>query len=130
MEAIADVDGFFGVVALPKFLGLTEDLDAMLDHVDHAVDVVGVDRVGIATDWGTWTKEVPSPLQDGLREMFFEHMGFSEGELGIDGAIEPVTSYEDWLEIPRGLLERGYSEDEVRGICGENFLDYWRSVAE
>lgn len=130
LEALAERDGFFGVVALPIFLGLSEDLEAMVDHIEHAAEIVGVDCVGIATDWGTWTKEVPGPLQDGLREMFFEHIGFGEGELGVDGAIEPLTSSEEWLEIPRAFLERGYSKDEVRGICGENFLDYWRSVTE
>lgn len=116
LEAFAERDGFFGVVALPTFLGLSEDLEAMVDHIEHAAEIVGVDCVGITTDWGTWTKEVPGPLQDGLREMFFEHIGFGEGELGVDGAIEPLTSSEEWLEIPRASgarLQQGRGPEDL-----------------
>lgn len=42
-----------------------------------------------------------------------------------------VESYRDWRDFPNitlKLKERGYSEDGIKGILGENFLRVFRQV--
>ncbi len=74
-------------------------LDDLLDHIDHAVSVAGVDHVGLGADMYPRT---PSPV-------------------GIRGV-------EDYPNITRGLKARGYSDEEVRKIMGGNLLRVWTAV--
>ncbi len=74
-------------------------LDDVLDHLDHAVSVAGIDHVGLGSDFD-----------------------------GIDVAptgLEDVTQYPDLTEI---LIERGYSDEDIEKILGENFLRVLRDV--
>jgi membrane dipeptidase len=70
----------------------------MLDHLDYIVQRIGVDHVGIGTD--------------------FNH---GSGIAGFDDAS-------DALNVTRGLLERGYSEEDIAKIWGGNFLRVFRQV--
>lgn len=74
-------------------------IEDVLDHIDHAVRVAGVDHVGLGADMYPRT---PSPV-------------------GIRGV-------EDYPNITRGLKERGYSDEDVRKILGGNFLRVWEQV--
>ena len=74
-------------------------VEDLLDHIDHAVKVAGVDHVGLGADMYPRT---PSPE-------------------GIRGA-------QDYGNITRGLKRRGYSDPDVRKIMGGNFLRVWKRV--
>jgi membrane dipeptidase len=73
-------------------------ISKLIDHIDHIVKVAGIDHVGIGADF------------DGANDM-------PEG--AKDVSMLPNITYE--------LLKRGYSEQDIRKILGENFL---RVVAE
>jgi membrane dipeptidase len=128
IEALADVDGYMGVLAVPFFLEPGADeasFETFFDHVDCAVDALGIDRVGIGTDWGSWTPEIPEPLREGLLNAF-KSFGFREEHgVTIGRGYGPLQRYEDWPAIVDGLEERGYSEAEREKILGENFLSFW-----
>jgi membrane dipeptidase len=74
------------------------DLDDYLDHIDYAVRRIGVDHVGIGTD--------------------FDH---GAGIVGFKDASEA-------LNLTRGLLSRGYSEEDVAKIWSRNFLRVLRAA--
>jgi len=69
------------------------------DHIDHLRQVVGVDHIGIGSDF------------DGFR--------------GATRGLEDVSKYPDLLAE---LLRRGYSEDEVKRIAGLNVLRVMRAA--
>jgi len=73
-------------------------VDAMLDHLDYIVDRIGVDHVGIGTD-------------------------FNHG-----GGVEGFADASDALSVTVGLLERGYSEEDIGKIWGGNFLRVLRAA--
>ena len=75
-------------------------LGTMLDHIDYIVGLVGIDHVGIGTD-------------------------FNHGS-GISGYIDASESF----NVTAGLLQRGYSEADVQKIWGGNFLRVWKAVEE
>lgn len=133
LERIGETNGYVGIASLPQFLKRTEDMDALVDHIEHAAKFVGFDQVGIGTDWGSKAPEVPEPLREPIREMQSEgiwNMGEDSSEHSIFGeGLPPMTSYDQWHEIPRALLKRGHSADKVRGICGENFFNYYSRVS-
>jgi membrane dipeptidase len=74
-------------------------IDDLLDHIDHAVKIAGVDHVGLGADMYPRT---PSPV-------------------GIRGA-------QDYPYITRGLKKRGYKDEEIVKILGGNFLRVWKTV--
>jgi membrane dipeptidase len=77
-------------------------LEDVLDHFDHVVDLVGVDSVGIGSDYDGVGDSLPTGLKD-------------------------VSSYPNLVE---GLLRRGYSEADIRKILGENLLRVWTAVGD
>jgi membrane dipeptidase len=77
-------------------------LDDVLDHFDHVVALVGVDHVGIGSDYDGVGDTLPTGLKD-------------------------VSAYPNLVE---GLLRRGYSEADIRKILGENLLRVWQSVED
>src|SRR6266550_2916937 len=68
-------------------------LSKLIDHIDHIVKVAGIDHVGLGPDF------------DGAND-------FPEG--ARDVSMYPNITYE--------LLKRGYSEQDIRKILGENLL--------
>ena len=92
-EACADVVGqevvrdFMREGKLPKV-----DWTAIVDHIDHAVKIAGVDHVGLGSD-------------------------FDGANMPI--GMEDVTHLP---QITDALLKKGYSEADVRKILGENTL--------
>jgi membrane dipeptidase len=68
-------------------------LSKLIDHIDHIVKVAGIDHVGLGPDF------------DGAND-------FPEG--ARDVSMFPNITYE--------LLKRGYSEQDIRKILGENLL--------
>jgi membrane dipeptidase len=75
-------------------------LDDVLDHFDHVIALVGIDHVGIGSDYDGVGDSLPTGLKD-------------------------VSAYPNLIE---GLLQRGYSEEDVRKILGENLLRVWGEV--
>lgn len=101
LKALRDKDGFLGVVAVPFFLapngGAT--LDRMLRHIDHACEIVGLERVGIATDWGGWSPELPAEFVDASLETF-RRLDFRQQDLPQLGVAMPeFAAWESWPNI-------------------------------
>lgn len=76
-------------------------LEVVLDHIDHAVKIAGVDHVGLGADMYPRT---PSPV-------------------GIRGV-------QDYPNITLGLKRRGYSDGDIRKIMGGNFLRVWKQITD
>ena len=75
--------------------------DRILEHIDHAVQVAGIDHVGLGSDLDS--ARLPTP--DGM------------------------DSASDFPRITEGLLRRGYVEADVDKILGANFLRVFETVA-
>jgi membrane dipeptidase len=127
LTALAETGGVIGIYAVPFFLapgdGVT--IEVMLDHVDYVARLVGWRHVGIGTDWplqaDTDTLEnvfLPSTSETGFRP---EHNLSVANLVGFD-------DYRDFPNITRGLVSRGYDDEQIRGILGENFLRVFESV--
>jgi len=132
LEALADANGYMGIVGVPWFLAPDEDdpsIDVFFEHLEHAVSILGVDRVGIGTDFGHVDAAAPDAYLQSAREYMIAK-GFPEdyGE-GYGSGFGEMRSYTDWPVLRRELGER-YDEAEVRGILGENFLSFWERLSD
>lgn len=133
LSALRENNGYIGVLAVPFFLAPGEQeasFSQVFDHIDYVVEHVGIDRVGIGTDWGSWTPEIPEELHEGFMQMF-KSLGFREEHgVTIGRGFGPMQQYQDWPAIPEGLEERGYDAEERQKLLGGNVLDFWERVVE
>jgi len=77
-------------------------VEDVLDHIDRAVQLAGIDHVGIGSDYDGVGDSLPLGLKD-------------------------VSEYPN---LVAGLLRRGYSETDIGKILGGNTLRVWRQVGE
>jgi membrane dipeptidase len=73
---------------------------AVADHVDHVVRLVGIDHVGIGSDFDGVGDSLPEGLKD-------------------------VSGYPNLIEE---LLKRGYAEGDIEKICSGNIMRVWNEV--
>ncbi|MET9386331.1 membrane dipeptidase [Streptomyces sp. NPDC002928] len=114
----AATGGVIGITGVGIFLGPNDaTIDALVRHIDYAVDLVGPEHVGVSTDY-------PFDHED------FNMMLEQSPELFPDcytrwGPINFMPP-EDLLTVEDALLARGYPNNAVAAILGGNF----RRVAE
>ena len=130
IKAIAAKDGIVGINAYPSFVNRTRTqigerptVSDLLNHIDHVVDLVGIDHVGISLDLIENAKEEEFALLASNPEMWGlpNPQGRYEYPIGIEGVS-------DFKNITRGLVARGYSDDNVKKILGENWLRILRKT--
>ena len=117
-EAIAALRDEFGVASLAEIQALPDDeqqafsarmeeineryppadVADYVDHIDYAVDLIGIDHVGISSDF--------------------------DGGGGVIGWMDASETFNVTLE----LVRRGYSEEDIRKLWGGNFLRVWQEV--
>lgn len=73
-------------------------LSLLIDHIDYIVKLVGVDYVGLGSDFD----------------------GIETAPLGLDGV-------QDFPLITKALLERGYNKKDIRKILGGNFIRVFKA---
>ena len=100
LKALADKGGVAQVTLYSGFLkeqGMATIQDA-IDHLNHMVNIMGIEHVGIGTDF------------DG------------------DGGITGCASASELINFTRCLLKERYSEADIRRIWGGNFLRVMEEV--
>jgi membrane dipeptidase len=133
LKTLADTGGVIGVMVVPFMIapspaqGEKTGITAWLDHVDYIVNLVGWEHVAIGTDW---PMQVPrSAMKDIVLNASLK-LGHRKKDriedifTGIDGFDEPC----DFPNLTRGLISRGYSDEKIKGILGENFLRVFKEV--
>ena len=96
IQCIAARGGVIGLNFHATFVGRGKDIQALADHADHLRQVGGPGVVALGSDF--------------------------------DGLIRPVRGLENASRIPallEALRQRGWSEAEVQGLQGRNFLETW-----
>lgn len=133
IKALAEKGGVIGTTLFAPCVNLNArgSIDDLLRNIDHIVKMVGVDHVGIGLDLA--------------RKFIDEHIVAEESVIKQWRPIRPdvfgsgpsdeypaypvgFEKHEDVINLVRELLKRGYSEQDVRKILGENFLRVYARV--
>ena len=96
---------FFSMVLTNKF-NHRATVDDLVRHIDHIVEVAGVNHISLGPDF----------LESNLTKRDPEH--YAQG-------IEEITKLP---RVTEALVSRGYSDTDVRKILGENILRVYRQV--
>lgn len=117
LRAVAESGGVVGINALNAFLH-DEDpaVETVVDQIEHAVDVAGIDHVGLGFDF---------------YEYNLEHMTPAEQEYMIDvSAADGLREDSDVRNITPALLNRGFDAEEVQKLLKQNFVRVFEQVLD
>jgi membrane dipeptidase len=132
IDAIAQTGGVIGVVGFPAMVAgsTAPSLDQFIAHIDAIVQRVGIDHVGLGIDYYAG--------QSGVASDEVAMRGYNEAiRTGTWSTVYPPPPhrYPAGIDTPRTLpnltrrlLERGYSESDVRKILGGNWLPVMQTV--
>lgn len=128
LRAIAGTGGVIGIFAMPWFIAEDPEnttVEDFLDHIDYVVKLTGIDHVGIGTDW-------PMPQTRWMAVTFKKYvapsMGFAPGNGPSTEWVHGLKDYRSFINVTRGLVARGYSDEDVQKILGENWLRVFEQV--
>jgi membrane dipeptidase len=112
LEALAERGGVLGMMALAFVVDPeTPTLARWVDHVDHAVAMMGIEHVGLGADF----VDQVAPVSDVLD-------ADATAELKADVTLEGFAAPDENPTLVRTLLERGYVGDRLEAITTGNWL--------
>ena len=132
LKLLAEKGGVVGATAITTFLrtGVSSTLEDYVDAIDHMVELIGIDHVGIGTDF---TQEQPKP--------FWRYINSQQGTKFPSTFIDPEVQFDEMQLYPVGLetpdempnisaalLRRGYGADDVAKILGGNWMRLFKEV--
>ena len=110
-------------------LGGSDDLNMMLDHIQYIAKLVGPDHVGIGTDLHYshhWPQEVydmrPYPNAEYSRRWWGDWQKHPHQPKNPKEAVDGSLAWINWPLYTVGLVVRGFSDDDIAKIQGQNFL--------
>ncbi len=119
--ALGRTGGVIGVNGIGFFMSadLQATTETICRHIDHIANLIGIEHVALGLDFVYFDDLMMQVYRDNKELMFPK------------GYPPPPWQYwppERTIELVDGLLLRGYSESDVRGVLGENFLRVARAV--
>jgi membrane dipeptidase len=120
LRALADAGGLFGLMLHPLAIGHEQrTLDRVVDHLEHAVGVIGLDRVCLGGDFTTRLSEVLPPMPDAPD-------GLMPAGLRAGAGIEGLKGPEDYPALLGALADRGWGEADIAAVTCDNLLGFLR----
>lgn len=94
LKALSKQGGCVGITFVPGFIDPRfPTIERVLDHLEHAIQVMGIDHVGFGSDFD-----------------------------GMDTRIPGLETARDFPKLLLGLKERGYSKTDIIKVAGANWL--------
>lgn len=132
IRAVAKKGGVFGVFNMSVWLTdkPTTSIDDVLDHIDHAVKIAGVEHVSFGSDGPILQDDTPEAKKlEGLRS-------YTQRNLGLPGAerlpnhvmVAALNSPHRLLRLAEGLSRRRYKAADIEKIIGGNFVRLFQEV--
>ncbi|HUS77417.1 MAG TPA: membrane dipeptidase [Patescibacteria group bacterium] len=123
MQACAEKGGVIGITPFfAKKVGDSTITDDTLDQLDETVDIVGVDHTGFGSDL-----EFPNSITRGC----FIWKNPDRIDVDYFTPMDKTWGY-GWLEhmpnLTKGLVARGYSDQEIKKMLGHNWVKLFKRV--
>jgi membrane dipeptidase len=120
LKALVEKGGIAGVSGIPNQLSNKPEqgIEDVMNHVNYMTDLIGVDHVAIGLD-NLFGDHVELHRRSDGGIFTLKHIGQELNAPFMWG----IESPEEWPNITRGLVSRGYSDQEIQKILGENALN-------
>jgi membrane dipeptidase len=119
LRGIAVNGGVVGVNLLAAFISDRDaTLERVVDHYEHIAEVAGVEHVGVGPDF----------VADVFADLYPADVDLTTEGLDPTATVPGLYASRHLSRLTAALLERGFSEGDVRLILGENFRRVFREV--
>lgn len=117
LKALAKKGGLVGICFCAPYIHKeSATIHEVLDHIDHTAHLIGVDNIALGPDWVDYAEKVVIDCMD-PNSYLAKGTSITTFAKGLEKATELPN-------LTIGLMERGYSEEEIRGILGLNFIRF------
>jgi membrane dipeptidase len=136
IQAIAEKDGVIGIAALKWFImGEEEDyrqldcpIGKFVDHIKYAIDLVGINHVGLGLDVGDTLRRNEERARFNVRYPHLLKAGWKPAQGPEERYVPCLTDPTDAIQITKALVEEGFSDVEIQKILGLNLLRVFEKV--
>ncbi len=124
LKLIARRGGVIGIAAVPNLISRkpVQTIFESLDHLDYMVKLVGIDHVAIGTD-SMYGDHVA--MHKHMRQVMDMTKALDEFPAPY---LEYIENPGEWPNFTRALVARGYSDEQIKKILGENVLRILRET--
>jgi membrane dipeptidase len=130
IRAMAEKGGVMGVVALGYLVGPDPGgettIETFVDHIDHVVQIAGIDHVGVASDF-----VIQGISPSATRENWYEpRLGSFKPSYQVRWPpwIPELDAPDRYKSVAETLDQRGYSSGDIEKVLGLNWLRYYQQV--
>tara|TARA_R110000782_G_scaffold68542_1_gene137925 strand:+ start:60810 stop:61895 length:1086 start_codon:yes stop_codon:yes gene_type:complete len=119
IKALGAKGGVMGITGVRMFVSEKEPttIANVVDHIDHAVKLIGVDHVGIGSDADlNGYDDMPADQYKMLKAGYKSSYAFRD-KIDTDGFDHPMKTY----DLVEELIRRKYSNENITAILGGNF---------
>ena len=135
LKAVAAKGGMVGANGISNFMAAGKDatLADYLEIIDYMANLIGVDRLGIGPDFTTsqsteWVQWLISGRNTDAKIEYPPATRLDDDGILRTGYPKNFQTAADFPNLTEALLDRGYSEADVKKIMGENFLRLFQEV--
>lgn len=135
IRAIADTGGYIGICCVPSFLGSTGNIAALMKHIDYVVKKFGFEHVTIGTDHGHSSqysaeenKIISSTATRQGSRPRWEALWPTETDFLAKPEMQQSMAWTNWPLYTVGMVQMGYSDDDIQKILSGNALRVARAA--
>jgi membrane dipeptidase len=124
LKKLGEKGGVFGLVSTPGALNGTDRCSVVdyVDNIEAAVNLIGIDHVAFGSDLilAASLEEIFTALEWGPAAQ--QAVGVSESLWPWSDGHEGMENNSGYPNLTRGLVARGFNDQEIGKIMGGNFL--------
>ena len=131
LKSMSEKGGVIGIICLgymigPK-LGFETTFQTYLDHIEHAVNVAGIDHVGVAADFSIQGIKASGATKE---NWYLPRLKNFKPSYKVQWPpwIPELDVPKRYLNVAAGLEKRGYRLNDIEKILGLNWLRYFKEV--
>jgi membrane dipeptidase len=119
IRKLAAQGGVMGITGVRMFVKADEPttVENVLDHFDHVKKLVGPEFLGVGSDIDLYGYDAMPPKERAALHANYKSVYAFREKDDIEGINHPRRMF----DLTDGLIRRGYSDGEIRGILGGNF---------
>jgi membrane dipeptidase len=119
IQKLARKGGVMGITGVRNFVKDREPttVEDVVDHIDHVVELAGIEHVGIGTDSDLMGYDHMQPDQYAKLKAAYKASYAFRDKIDTDGFNHPKKIY----DLTDALLRRGYSDSNIQAVLGGNF---------
>lgn len=133
IKAMAEKGGVMGIICLGYMIGPDPGgettLETYVDHIDHAVNIAGIDHVGLAADFAIQGLEADGATRE---NWYVPRLSRFKPSYQVKWPpwIPELDRPDRYRHVVRVLDKRGYRTGEIEKILGGNWLRYFRETLQ